>query len=145
MTVVRQFMAFCIKGTAASVANSQDKPIRKATGMNDHKFTLKKRKRYKEETWSSVSSWHMAHTSRYTVKSRKSLKQMLAALHFYAQSFSFFITNRKFITFISISWPAMSFGIPGSHAQTLLSAAGCDEKAKGRFCLAVLKSKKIEL
>jgi hypothetical protein len=37
-------MAFCIKGTAASVANSQDKPIRKATGMNDHKFTLKNEK-----------------------------------------------------------------------------------------------------
>lgn len=62
MTVVRQFMAFCIKGTAASVANSQDKPIRKATGMNDHKFTLKKKKekgtKMKHEVLLVLGIWH---------------------------------------------------------------------------------------
>lgn len=60
MTLVRQFMAFCIKGTAASIANSQDKPICKATGMNDHKFTLKKEKgtKMKHEVLLVLGIWH---------------------------------------------------------------------------------------
>lgn len=38
MIFIRQFPEFCIKGTAASAADSQDKPICKAIGMNNQKF-----------------------------------------------------------------------------------------------------------
>lgn len=60
LTSVRQSMALGIKGTAASVANSQDKPIHKATGMNDHKFTLKKEKgtKTKQEVLLVLGIWH---------------------------------------------------------------------------------------
>lgn len=56
--------------------------------MNDQKFTFLKK--YKDEKRSSVSSWHMAHISRYKEKFRKSLKQVLADFHFCTQWFSFF-------------------------------------------------------
>lgn len=135
---------FCIKGTAASVANSQDNP-----SIRPQEWTtissLLKRRRYRDGTGSSVSSWHMAHTSRYKVKSGKSLKQILADIHFCTQLFSFFLMNITFITFIGTSWPAMSFWIMGLYSQTVPSATGCDEKDKGRFCLAVFKSKKTKL
>lgn len=133
-------MAFCIQGTAASAANSQVKPICKAIGMNNHKFTFfKKGTKMKYEVLLVPSIWHISQDTK--LKSGNFLKQMLADFHFCTQSFSFLLMTMTFIDFYQyiLTYVLLNQGI--SFSDSL----GYNEKDKGRsLCLVFFfKSKKM--